>query len=393
VIRFAALRNGKARRWVKGREGLMKKIAEEVSGVDHLVWVHCASLGEFEQGRPLIEEIKLKYPEKKIVLTFYSPSGYDVQKNYKKADFVYYLPLDTRRNAKRFVEYVNPELVFFIKYEYWFNFLSALKKKNISVYFVSTIFRKNQLFFKWYGAWYREMLNLITHLFLQNEESALLLDSINIKNYTVTGDTRFDRVAHVVENVKTLAVVDAFVGDEKIIVAGSTWKAEEAMLLQYVRTHRDVKVILAPHEIEADRIERILELFGSVAIRYSEANLSNVIDKQVLVVDCYGVLTSLYHYGTIAIIGGGFGVGIHNVLEAATFGMPIVFGPNYERFKEAVDLVAQFSAFSVENIEDFNTILNHLLKDEKVTRNISEMSASYVQRNVGATQRIIKTVF
>ena len=393
IIRIFALFNPKARRWVVGRKGQQKNIQEHVAGVEPIVWVHCASLGEFEQGRPLIDEIKLKYPQKKILLTFFSPSGYDVRKDYKNADYVYYLPLDTFRNAKRFINSVNPEIVFFIKYEYWYNLLRILNRKNIPVYFVSAIFRPDQLFFKSYGKWYRKLLRMATHFFIQNELSASLLDSIHISNYTITGDTRFDRVAHVAENVKSLPVVESFVENYPIIVAGSTWKAEEALLKQYIRVNPTVKIILVPHELENGSVDRIMQQYGDLSIKYSLANQQNVIGKRVLVVDCYGILTSLYQYGKIAVVGGGFGVGIHNVLEAATFGMPIVFGPNYEKFNEAVDLVNQNSAFAVNNIEEFNTVLNHLLKHDDIAQKIGKLTEAYVQNNIGATKQILDSVF
>lgn len=393
IIRFVALFNQKARRWVVGRKGQFKTILNQLSENEKTVWVHCASLGEFEQGRPLIDEIKLRFPHKKIVLTFFSPSGYEVRKNYPNADHVFYLPLDTYRKARKFIKMINPEIVFFIKYEYWYNLLKLLNRKNIPVYFVSAIFRPDQLFFKSYGKWYRKLLRLATHFFVQTESSANLLKSINISNYTITGDTRFDRVAHVAENVKSLPVVESFVDNYPVIVAGSTWKAEDALLRQYLRINPTVKVILVPHEVENGSVDRIMQQYTDLAIQYSKANKSNVQNKRVLVVDCYGVLTSLYQYGTIAIIGGGFGVGIHNVLEPATFGLPIIFGPKYEQFNEAVDLLNQNSAFVVNNIEEFNLVLNHLLKHNEIIQKISLQTKEYVQRNVGATKLILDTVF
>lgn len=393
LIKTASLRNQKAKRFIEGRKGQLKNIEKELKGIGEVVWIHCASLGEFEQGRPLIEEIKLKYPQKKILITFYSPSGYDVQKNYENADFVFYLPLDTMRNAKRFVKAINPEIVFFIKYEYWLNFLTRLNKLKIPVYFVSAIFRQNQLFFKWYGGWYRKMLRMADHFFVQNAVSSELLESVNIKNYTIAGDTRFDRVAHIVENVKAIDLVESFIDNKKTIVVGSSWKSEEALIKQYIRINTEVKVILVPHEIENGNVENVLKQFGEKAILFSNASFDNLNDKQILIVDCYGKLTSLYQYGDIAIVGGGFGVGIHNVLEPATFGMPIIFGPNYERFSEAVDLVEQNCAFPVNNIEEFNTVLTHLLKNNDTAKNIADKTAKYVKSNVGATQLILDAVF
>lgn len=392
AVRLAAIKNAKASLWLKGRKGLLNQIKnDDIHGA--VVWVHCASLGEFEQGRPLIEELKLKFPEKKILLTFYSPSGYEVQKKYKGADYIYYMPLDSFRNAKRFVSYIKPEMVFFIKYEFWYNYLCRLNKANVPVYFVSSIFRKEQLFFKWYGGWYRKMLKKATHFFVQTEESANLLKTIQVENSTVVGDTRFDRVAHFLENLKPVEVVESFIAGFDVIVAGSTWRAEDAMLAQYVRNNESVKVILAPHEVNNENIDRILSLFGEKAFLYSDAKNINFKEKQVMVVDCYGILSSLYQYGTIGIIGGGFGVGIHNILEAATYGMPIVFGPNYHRFKEAIDLVDKNCAFGINNIEEFNVVINHLLRDKIVTKKISNGASMYVMENIGATQKIIEAVF
>jgi len=392
-LKIASLRNLKAKQWLKGRKGLIKKIKKEHALDEKVVWVHCASLGEFEQGRPLIEEIKRAFPEKKIMLTFFSPSGYEIQKNYPTADYIYYLPADTRRNARRFIKYCNPEVVFFIKYEYWFNYLSLLKKKNVPVYFVSAIFRKEQLFFKKRGGWYRKMLKFATHFFLQNEESAELLRSLKLDNYSVVGDTRFDRVAHVFENVKPIPQVEQFLGGQKAIIAGSSWKAEEALLMQYFRINSAYKLIIVPHEVTKENIQRIKDMFDNRVVLYSEFTKTFTPDKNILIVDAYGLLTSLYQYGFIAIVGGGFGVGIHNVLEPAAFGMPIIFGPNYHKFMEAVDMADKHCAFPVSNIEEFNTLLNHFLKDPVVVKKLSDIAAEYVRSNVGATQKILDFVF
>ncbi len=393
LIRIAALKNPKAQLWLNGRKKQFEAIRDKVSKSDDLVWVHCASLGEFEQGRPLIEAIKTRYPQKKIMLTFYSPSGYEVMKNYKQADYVFYLPLDTYFNAKKFIELTSPKVVFFIKYEYWYNFLRILTKKNIPTYFVSAIFRENQLFFKWYGAWYRKMLKLPNHFFVQNEDSARLLKSLSINNYTISGDTRFDRVASIIANARPLVEVENFVNGNKVIVAGSSWRSEEALLFQYLRLNPDVKAVIAPHEIEESNIQRILAQYGEKAVAFSSINGKSIQHKQVLVIDCYGKLSSIYQYGKIAIIGGGFGVGIHNILEPATFGMPIIFGPNYERFKEAVDLVERNCAFPVNNVEEFNTVLNHLLRNSVTSEKISTLTSDYVALNVGATHKIFDKVF
>lgn len=393
LVLIASMFKPKARLWIKGRKGLFAALRKHILPSDEVVWVHCASLGEFEQGRPLITEIKNRYPNKKIVLTFFSPSGYEVQKNFALADVVCYLPLDTRFNARRFLKIVHPEKAFFIKYEYWYNYLSVLKKRNIPAYFVSAIFRPDQLFFKKYGKWYRKLLGKADHFFLQNENSADLLKSININNYTIVGDTRFDRVANVLLNAKPLEVVERFVNGNPVVVGGSTWKAEDALLKQFLTKNNQIKLILVPHEVENGSVDRLMQQFGNLAVRYSQAGNVDNSNKQVLVVDCYGVLTSLYQYATIAVVGGGFGVGIHNVLEPATFGMPIIFGPNFEKFKEATDLVEKNCAFPVNNIEEFNTVMNHLLLNPQTTQKIAQMSAQYVKDNVGATNKIIDAVF
>lgn len=393
LVKIAAIRNPKAKQWLKGRKNLLKNLSKEKDPAQKVIWVHCASLGEFEQGRPLIEEIRRRYPDKKIMLTFYSPSGYEVRKNYQGVDYIYYMPADTRRNAKRFIKYCNPEIAFFIKYEYWYNFLSVLKKRNVPVYFVSSIFRKEQLFFKWYGGWYRKILKMITHFYLQNQVSADLLTSLKVTNYTVVGDTRFDRVAHILENVKPIPLVEEFLENKKAIIVGSSWKAEEALLMQYYRNNPSVKLIIVPHEVNPENIQRIQNQFGNMAVCYSKLKNIKPVGKDVLIVDTYGMLTSLYQYGYIAIIGGGFGVGIHNVLEAATYGMPVIFGPEYKRFREAVDLVERYCAFPVNNIEEFNALLTHLLKEPLLVKSISEKTSEYVKENVGATTKILDAVF
>jgi 3-deoxy-D-manno-octulosonic-acid transferase len=393
LVRIASVKNEKARKWLYGRKNQFKAIENSISKTDRPVWLHCASLGEFEQGRPLIGAIKKRYPDKKILLTFYSPSGYEVMKDSNEADFIFYLPLDSYRNAKRFVALTNPELVFFIKYEYWYNFLRVLKKNNIPTYFVSAIFRSDQLFFKWYGGWYRRMLYMAKHFFVQNQKSAHLLESLGINNHTVSGDTRFDRVFDITSNVKPLQIVEGFVNGEKVIVAGSSWKSEEALLRQYLRNNPTVKAIVVPHEIGNGNVQRIADQFGDAAVIYTEVGNAQIDKKQVLIVDCYGILPSIYQYGKVAIVGGGFGVGIHNLLEPATYGMPIIIGPNYQRFKEACDLVEMNCAFPVNNVEEFNTVLNHLLKNPQTADKISALTAGYVKSNLGATKKIINAVF
>ncbi|MCF8358562.1 MAG: 3-deoxy-D-manno-octulosonic acid transferase [Prolixibacteraceae bacterium] len=393
AIKIAAVKNNKARLWINGRKQLFKQIKQGKDPAEKTIWFHCASLGEFEQGRPLIEEVRSKFPEKKIAVTFFSPSGYEVRKNYQGADYVYYLPLDTVRNAKKFIRILNPEKAFFIKYEYWYNVLFELKKQQVPVFFVSSIFRKDQIFFKKHGAFFCRMLGLVTHFFLQNKQSAALLDSINVHHYSVTGDTRFDRVAHVFENGHPLKVAEKFLNGSKAIIAGSSWKAEEALLLQFLRKYPGNKLIIVPHEVSEENITRLEKQFGQTSVRYSRAENESLSKKTVLIIDCYGLLSSLYRYGKLAVVGGGFGVGIHNVLEPAAFGLPVVFGSNYQRFKEAVDLVELKCAYPVQNIAEFNEVLHYLLSNEDELQALSNTAAKYVRDNIGATRKIIARVF
>lgn len=392
-IAIASARNPKAKHWINGRKKQFSKLKKDFDAKQKPVWVHCASLGEFEQGRPIIEEIKNRYPDKTILLTFFSPSGYEVRKNYELADWVYYLPSDRSLNVKKFLDLVNPEVAIFIKYEFWFNYLKGLQKRNIPSYFVSAIFRPDQLFFRKIGKWYRGILKYVTHFYVQNENSKELLHSIGYDNVTVSGDTRFDRVAKVVHSASQIELVERFVNGKKVIVAGSTWRCEEAMLAQYMRKKPDEKLILAPHEVNDEHIDNIMKLFGEAAITFSNSQDEDFSKKQVFVVDSYGLLTALYQYGKIAVIGGGFGVGIHNVLEAATFGMPIIFGNNYEKFQEAVELKNEHCAFPVNNIEEFNVLMNRLLTDSETMKKISKKSAQYVMNNVGATDIILNKIF
>ena len=324
--------NSKAKLWLKGRKRIFRSLKKGVKQDDKILWFHCASLGEFEQGRPVIELFKKEYPNHKILLTFYSPSGYEIRKNYEYADCVYYLPLDTPVNAKLFLDIVKPEAVFFVKYEFWYFFLREIGKRNIPLYLVSGIFRKNQRFFKSYGIKSKKMLRWFTHFFVQNEESKQLLNSINLKNVSVTGDTRFDRVYKIAQQSKYLPLIKKFAEKSPVIVAGSTWRPDEELIIEYFNyTKNPFKIIIAPHEIHKENILRIIDSIKSdkKVLRYSEAQEDNIENADILIIDSIGILSSVYKYGTIAYIGGGFGKGIHNILEAATFGLPIVFGPNY----------------------------------------------------------------
>ncbi len=382
--------NQKAMFWVKGRIDFFKRLQANLKQNERRLWVHAASLGEFEQGRPLIEKIKEQHPEFKIFLTFFSPSGYEVRKNYAGADYIYYLPADTPANAKQFVDLVNPEKVLFIKYEYWYNYLSNLKKRSIPVFLCSAIFREDQLFFKWYGGWYRKILSLFNHLFVQTDKSKELLASIGFTNVTTTGDTRFDRVYAIASQAKEIAEVDAFVGSNQCLIAGSTWEPDEDLLSAYVNeTTIPLKYIIAPHEIHASHIERLEKSIRKKVVRYSVWKQDLTGDFDVLIIDNIGMLSSLYRYGQVAYIGGGFGKGIHNTLEAATFGLPILFGPNYLKFQEAKDLIALGGAFSISNLNELKLKLDELFSNAAPLRAAQKIAGDYVKNNIGATELII----
>ena len=357
----------------------------------NLIWFHCASLGEFEQGRPLMEAMKKKDPSVRILLTFFSPSGYEIRKNYSGADHVFYLPLDTPANAKKFIEIVKPSKVFFVKYEFWFNFLKALKRKNIPTYLVSGIFRDDHHFFKSSGAWFRKQLSAFTHFYLQDEKSVRLLNSIGYFNVTLAGDTRFDRVFEVAANVNQNDLIKQFVADKKMLIVGSSWMEDEAIVSSIKLA--PLKLIIAPHEVNKAHLDSMVDRFGSAAsvLLYSNANESNVSDAQILMIDNIGMLSSLYQYATVAFIGGGFGKGIHNILEAATFGLPIIFGPNYKKFTEAKELIKLGGAFSIKDSSDFEKTM-HLLDDEQVLKTASLISKMYIKTHVGATGRILASV-
>lgn len=395
ATRVAALFNPKAKLFVAGRKNWKQTLKSKVDSDAEYLWFHCASLGEFEQGRPVIEEVKKEFPQYKIALTFFSPSGYEIRKNYDGADLVAYLPMDTKSNVKYFLDILKPKKAFFVKYEYWYNYIYQLKQKNIPLYIVSAIFRENQSFFKnsLWGKWYRKMLYSFEHIFIQNEKSAELLNKIGITNYTIAGDTRFDRVADIAKSAKKFENVEKFKGNAPLIIAGSTWKPDEEMLAAFINNSEGVKFIVAPHEVAPANINRIHQLLKKKAISFSKVQNTPIDDYEVLIIDSIGILSSLYQYGNIAYIGGGFGVGIHNILEAATFKLPIVFGPNYLKFKEAVDLVEQKGAFPINDSGSLNKALNLLLDDKNELAKASKICQNYVEKNVGSTKLIIKKVF
>lgn len=370
---------------LKGEKECFDRL-QNLNSEDKVAWFHCASLGEFEQGRPLIEEVKKQFPEYKILLSFYSPSGYESKKDYALADYVVYLPNDTKSNAKKFVKKVNPDLIFFIKYEFWYNYISALKGRRL--FQVSLILRQNQYFFSWYGKWFAKQLKNFEHFFVQNQQTATLLNKIGYKNVTISGDTRFDRVMTIANNAKSFTEIEKFCeGNQKIILAGSSWLADEKIIQQAVK-NLDIKLIIAPHVVGENHINEILQLFPE-AILYSEL-ANNDKKSNILIINCIGILSNLYQYCDIAYIGGGFGVGIHNTLEAATFGKPICFGTNYHKFQEAIDLINLKAAYSISNQEELKQVLETLLNNEKIYNQSAEASKDYVKTKIGACKKIIE---
>ncbi len=386
LIGLAAFKNKKAAAWISGRKNNLSHIKNQVQPSTNRIWFHFASLGEFEQGRPVLEEIKLGYPNTSVVITFFSPSGYEIRKDYKLADNVFYLPLDTRKNAKEFVRILKPSIAVFTKYEYWYHYFEELNNKGIPLFIVSGLFRKEQAFFKWYGGLHRTMLHMVSHFFVQNEISKTLLSSLGLVNVIVTGDTRFDRVVKNSQQVSQIQEVDAFCNGNKIFIAGSTWTADEVLLLPLIKNNPDWKFIIAPHEVDLEHIRQVKNLFPN-SVKFSD--LKTVGSEQVLIIDNIGMLSSLYQYGDIAYIGGGFGVGIHNTQEAAAFSLPVIFGPNYHKFQEAKDLIQLEAAFSVATSEELSKTMNYLRNDD-VRLKSGTAAKDYIQNKAGATGIIIK---
>jgi len=371
----------------KGQHQAFALLKEKIEPDTRYVWFHAASLGEFEQGRPVIEQLKREKPETKILLTFFSPSGYEIRKNYAGADIVSYLPLDVPGNAWYFVNLVKPSKAIFIKYEFWPNYLLALQAENIPVVSISAIFRPEQVFFKDYGKWYKKLLLTFQHIFVQDKFSKELLQAHGINNVTVAGDTRFDRVYDLYQQAKQLPLIEEFVkGAERVIVAGSSWPKDEELLVQYLRLHPDVKLIMAPHEVHNSHIAEISKLLDGKFVRYSDATAENVKSTNCLVVDIIGILSSIYRYANVTYIGGGFGVGIHNTLEAAVYGLPVVFGTNYQKFREARELIAVGGAFSISNYVTLEAQFDLLQKDNSA----GKIAGEYVKSNTGATEMILK---
>jgi 3-deoxy-D-manno-octulosonic-acid transferase len=392
ILRILGLFDAKIRRFVHGRKASFKKLSEALDPGDRVLWVHCASLGEFEQGRPVIEAARDAFPEKKLVLTFFSPSGYEVRKDYQTADVVCYLPLDTARNSRRFLDLVQPEVAVFVKYEFWPNILRLLRKRRIKTLLISGIFRPQQAFFRWYGSWLRTSLKSITHFFVQDQRSSELLSQIGIENYEVSGDTRFDRVYAITKQDNRLDFMDAFTGNAFTIVAGSTWKDDEKMLVEYInsRVDKSVKFIIAPHNIHSEDIEKLVKSITRKTALYSKRPEMELESCEVLILDTVGILTKVFSYGHVAYVGGGFTrSGIHNVLEPATFGLPVVIGPNYHKFREAVELVALKACYPVENSQKLSLILDRLYKDQVLRKESGEAALHYIEDHKGATEKII----
>ena len=405
-IAIASLFNEKVRKMWRGEREAFKILKQKVDPNAKYIWFHAASLGEFEQGRPLMERIRKDYPQYKILLTFYSPSGYEVRKNYEGADIICYMPVDTRLNAIRFLRLVRPVMAFFIKYEFWSNFLHILKHRNIPTYSVSSIFREDQVFFKWYGRSYAGVLKCFTRFFVQNEESKRLLEGIGITAVDVVGDTRFDRVLQIKEAAKQLPICEAFrTGvassqsadvphhDFKVFVAGSSWPPDENIFIPFFNEHKDWRLQIAPHVIAEEHLKLILSLIkGKKVVRYTQTTPEEAAEADVLIIDCFGLLSSMYNYGDVAYIGGGFGVGIHNTLEAAVWNMPVIFGPNNKKFQEAQGLLKSGGGFEINTYEDFSGLMSSLMNDETFLKQAGDKAGAFVAHLAGATDKVLASV-
>lgn len=389
---IAALFNKKVRAMIVGQHKAFGTLRQAFNTADAYVWVHAASLGEFEQGRPLIERIRKENPNIKILLTFFSPSGYEVRKNYEGADIVCYLPFDTPLNARRFLKLAPVKMAFFIKYEFWRNYISELHRMSIPVYSVSSIFRPEQVFFRWYGKGYARCLQLITHFFVQNQQSIDLLKSIGVNQTTLTGDTRFDRVLDIMRQAKELPIIEAFAKNSNVLIAGSSWGPDEDIFIPYFNQNPKLKLVIAPHVVNEAHLAEIEAKLQRSSLRYSKATPESAASADCLIIDCYGLLSSIYRYATVAYIGGGFGVGIHNVPEAAVYGCPVLFGPNNKRFKEAQDLKACEGAFEIKNATEFKNIITKLLTYDELLRSSGAAAGRYISSNAGARDMIYQEI-
>ena len=394
--------NQKVRKMWRGERDAFRVLREQVEPEARYVWFHAASLGEFEQGRPIMEQLRREHPELKILLTFFSPSGYEVRKNYEGADIICYLPLDTIRNARRFLRLIRPEMAFFIKYEFWYNYLHILKHRGVPVYSVSSIFRDGQVFFRWYGRQYGRGLKCFTRFYVQNEKSRELLATIGIDNVTITGDTRFDRVLQIKEQAKQLSVVETFAAGQKVFVAGSSWQPDEEIFIRYFKEHPEWKLVIAPHVIGEDHLQQIEKLLeGSHRVhRYTQLEKSQAAPLphseaqagEALIIDCFGLLSSIYRYATVTYVGGGFGVGIHNTLEAAVWGVPVFFGPNNQKFQEAQQLKHCGGGIEIGSYEDFCRQMDRFAADPQALHDAGTQAGSYVRQKAGATGKILSDI-
>ncbi len=391
-IRIASLFNPKAKLWIKGRKNIFDQLAAIDFSEATVVWIHAASLGEFEQGRPIIEQIKTDYPASKILLTFFSPSGYEIRKNYDLADWVFYLPIDSKKNAQRFLNRINPTLAIFIKYELWYHFLYELQQAKIPTLLVSALFRKDQFFFKSYANGFKKVIQGLDHIFVQNKHSKNILLEQGITKVTVSGDNRVDRVLKIAAEKQSFPSIEQFTKGSPVMVCGSTWASDEEILSYYINKHpKKWKYIIAPHDISSSRISYIENLFQVKSVRFSEADKNKLQDYDLLIIDNIGMLSSIYQYGKIAYIGGAFGKGLHNTLEPIAFGLPVIFGPNYQKFEEAVSLVEQEGGFSIQSAPAFEAVVDKLEKDT-FYQSASNKARDYIENNKGATQEVLNYI-
>ena len=394
IVSLVGLWNKKAKQWSQGRKGIFSSMQKHIHANDRVIWIHVASLGEFEQGRPIIEQIKREHQDYKILVTFFSPSGYEIRKNYNGADYIYYLPIDTPGNVRRFLDIAHPEIAIFVKYEFWLNYLFELKRRQIRTFIISAIFRPKSIFFSWYGTLWRRALECFELMFVQNQESKELLHGIGFDNVVIAGDTRFDRVAELAQAAKKIEIIERFKAESDLFVAGSTWAPDEDILIELINENPAIKFVVAPHEMDEGRIAKIINSTKGGAVRYTQCNATTDFGStQVLVLDTIGILSSVYSYAKWSYIGGGFGVGIHNTLEAATFALPIAFGPNYHKFKEARDMIALGAATKVESAKDLQEWFNPLRDDSAYLKQISDKAKNYTIANQGATSLIMKAIF
>lgn len=397
VVRVISPFHKKARKLILGHKQTYKILREKIDCESDYIWFHAASLGEFEQGRPIIEEVKRRHPEYKILLTFFSPSGYEIRKDYPLADVICYLPFDKKRNVKKFLKLVQPKIAVFIKYEFWYNFVNQLAKKGIPTYMVSAIFRPNQIFFRWYGFPIRKILDKYNRICVQDENSKLLLSTIHVDNVDVCGDTRFDRVMDIKkQKTEKLKLIELFVEPRKadnkefIFVAGSSWPKDEDIFIPYFNTHLDIKLIIAPHEIDEVHLKYIENNLARPSIRYSQATEENIQNYDCVIIDCFGILSSIYAYGNIGYVGGGFGVGIHNVLEVAAHGVPVIFGPNFKKFKEAHDLIENGGGYAINDLQSFNGLMDEFLQYDDSLAAAGKYAEQYVVDNKGSVGKVLK---